>query len=547
MNAKPWRGLLLLLALSFALGAAAAEPADEMPVWRYTVRPGDTLIGIAQRYLIKAWQWPAIQQANQVDDPHHILPGTVLRIPAAMLRRAPAEAKIEASSGTVRWRPPDGDWRNAVSGQELAAGSTLETLDDASALLRLADGSSLLLSPNSQIVLDSLSVFAGGLMVDSRLRLQRGQTDVTANPDKGANRHLRIQTPSAQAVVRGTRFRVGVDSEMTREETLVGRVGVSAAGRRVSVRSGHGTVARLGAPPIKPVALLPAPDVTALPARFEQLPLRFPVPQLAGALAWHGEIAPDDAFDRLLRSKTAQGAALTFADLPNGNYVLRLRAADINGLQGLDAMHRFVVFARPFSPGLNAPGDTATIREAQAVFAWSAVFEVARYRVQVASEASFARPLHDASSEQNTWQVPAELPVGPLYWRAASVDRVGQQGPWSPAAGFTYKPGPGEVDLGQASIEFLDETIVLNLPPAPEGLFYEATLSSAADLQPALAQAQASTDALALPRPDGGSYYLGVRLVDRSDNTRGPAAVQVLQVPYSRLWLLLLLLPLALL
>ena len=34
-----------------------------------------------------------------------------------------------------------------------------------------------------------------------------------------------------------------------------------------------------------------------------------------------------------------------------------------------------------------------------------------------------------------------------------------------------------------------------------------------------------------------------IRLLDRSDNTPGPLAVQKIEVPYSRLWLLLLLLP----
>jgi len=542
-----WRKLLLivLFAVAFAGGAMAVDPGEEMAVWRYTVRPGDTLIGIAERYLIKPWQWARIQAANKVDDPYRMLPGTVLRIPAAMLRRAPAEVMIATASGDARWRAASGEWQRAVGGQRLASGSTLETLDEASVLLRLADGSTLLLAPNSQIVLDSLSVFAGGLMVDSRLRLQRGQTEVTANPEERANRHLQIKTPSAQAVVRGTHFRVGVDSEVTREETLRGRVGVSAAGASVSVRRGLGTIARVGEPPSTPVPLLAAPDVAGLPARFEQLPLRFPVPPLSGAAAWHGEIAPDPSFDRLLLSKTAAGAALTFADLPNGDYVLRLRAADSNGLQGFDAVHRFVVFARPFSPGLNSPGEAATIRAARPKFAWSRVVDVARYRLQVASEPSFAEPLHDASSEQNSWQVPEDLPAGRLYWRAASINASDQQGPWRPAAGFTYKPAPGEVDLGRSSIEIAADTIDLNLPQAPDGLYYEAILSAAPDLLPVLAQAQASDGSLSLPRPDGGSYYLGVRLVDRSDNTPGPANVQELDVPYSRLWLLLLLLPLA--
>jgi hypothetical protein len=549
VKSRVWQTLWLvvLLAVAFAGGARAADQGEEVPVWRYTVRPADTLIGIAERYLSKPWQWPLIQRANKVDDPYRMLPGTVLRIPATMLRRAPAEATIATVSGEARWRAADGEWQPAVNGQRLASGSTLETLDDASVLLRLADGSKLLLSPNSRMVLDSLSVYADGLMVDARLRLQGGQTEVTADPDRRNNRHIQIQTPSAQAVVRGTRFRVGVEGDVSREETLRGRVGVSAAGRSVSVRRGQGTIARLGEPPIKPVPLLPAPDAASFPARFEQLPLRFPVPHLTGAVAWYGEIAPDPSFDRLLLSRTARGAALTFADLPNGEYVLRLRAADVNGLHGREVRHRFVVFARPFSPGLNSPGDAATIRVAQPVFAWSKLVDVARYRLQLASEPEFAQPLHDASSEQNTWQVPMDLPAGPLYWRVASIDSAGQQGPWRPAAGFTYKPAPGAVDLGRSAIEILAETIELRLPQAPDGMTHEAILSSAADLVPVLAQAQASDGALSLPRPDGGSYYLGVRLVDSGDNTPGPATVQELDVPYSRLWLLLLLLPLAVL
>jgi hypothetical protein len=537
--------LLLVVLLSVALPVAAAPPLgrDNMPAWRYTVRPGDTLINIAERHLTDVGYWPAVQKANQVDDPYRLLPGTVLRIPASMLRRVPAAVTVETRNGAVRWRTATGDWQEASEGQRLAAGSTLETLDNASALLRLADGSRLLLSANSQIVFDALGAFAGGLMVDTRLRLQRGQGDITANPARRANQHLQIQTPAAQVVVRGTHFRVGVESDVTREETLFGLVGVSGAGRGVSVPRGRGTIARVGESPIKPVPLLGAPDVSALPTRFEYLPLRFPMPRLPGAAAWIAEVAPDPSFTRIVLSRSGRGDALTFPDLPNGEHVLRLRAIDLNGLQGIDALHRFVVFARPFPPGLNSPGDSATVRSARPPFAWTSQQGVGGYRLQVAAAPDFAMPLHVASTTLNSWEVPADLPPGKLYWRAASVDEQGQQGPWSLAAEFTYKPGPGPVDLGRAAVEFQSEVLRLNLPPAPEGLVYEALLSPDPELREVVAQAQASDGALLLPRPDAGSYYLGIRLLDRSDNTPGPLAVQKIEVPYSRLWLLLLLLP----
>ncbi len=545
MNAMALKKWLLIVLLAATLPPAAAERNPGMPAWRYTVRPGDTLINIAERYLVDVGDWPAIQKDNQVDDPYRLLPGTVLRIPAALLRRAPAEVTIEASSGGVRRRLGGGDWQEAASGQRLAAGSALETLDDGNATLRLADGSKLLLAPNSHLAFDALGVFAGGLMVDTRLRLQRGHGDISTNPARRANQRLQIQTPSAQVVVRGTQFRVSVDDVTTREGTLAGLVAVSGAGRTVQVAQGQGTITRPGEAPSAPVVLLAAPAVSALPTRFEHLPLRLPLPRLPGAEAWHAKIAAAQSPDRILLSKTARGDALTFADLPNGDYLLRLRAVHVNGLHGLDALHAFVVFARPFPPGLNHPGDAATIRSARPTFAWSSVLDVSQYRLQVADEPDFARPLQAATSTENGWQAPADLPAGRLYWRAASIDPAGQQGPWSAVSAFTYKPGPGPVDLGRAAIEMESEVLTLNLPSPPDGLVYEAILSPLAELQPVLAQAQASAGRLQLARPDGGTYYLAIRLLDPVDQTPGPLAVQRLEVPYSRLWLLLLLVPLA--
>ena len=516
--------------------------ADDAPVWRYTVKPGDNLINISARYFARSDQWPKVQKANQIADPHRILPGTVLRISADLLRKAPGQALVENVSGTVRWRTGSDEWKAATRGQPLLAGSSLETLDDASALLILADGSKIVLAPNSQLSLDTLTLYAGGLMADTRMRLQRGQTEVQANPEQLGNQHLRIETPSAQAVVRGTSFRLGADAEVTREETVGGLVAVSGMGKSVSVPAGLGTVAKAGEAPIRPVPLLAAADVSALPARFEQLPMRFPLPVMAGAASWQGQVAQDQSFDRILLAKSTNSEMLTLADLPNGDYVLRLRAVDGNGLQGFDALHRFTVYARPFPPGLNAPGDSATIRTAKPQFAWADVVDIDHYHLQVARTADFSELLYDEQIGGDSWQVPEGLPAGQLYWRAASVDREGEQGPWSVAAAFTYKPGPGAVDLGRSALQVESETLRLKLAPPPEGLVYEAVLSPDMQMESQLAQSRSEDGVLELPRPDVGTYYLGIRLVDLSDNTPGPFSVQKIEIPPSKLWLLLLLL-----
>lgn len=69
-------GLLLLPMPS----VQAVELAPDAPQ-TYVVRPGDTLWGIAGRYLRDPWRWTEIWQASQgVDDPNHLYPGDVLEL-----------------------------------------------------------------------------------------------------------------------------------------------------------------------------------------------------------------------------------------------------------------------------------------------------------------------------------------------------------------------------------------------------------------------------------------------------------------------------------
>ena len=53
-------------------------PRDDV----YTVEPGDTLWGIAQKQMGKGWKWWRIAEANDLKDPYTIYPGQTLVIPA---------------------------------------------------------------------------------------------------------------------------------------------------------------------------------------------------------------------------------------------------------------------------------------------------------------------------------------------------------------------------------------------------------------------------------------------------------------------------------
>ena len=530
----------LLLAL---LTCAEAMAADATPEWRYTVRPGDTLIGFSQQYLAHPAEWMQLQKLNHIANPRRLIPGQPLRVPIKLLRQRPAPAEVLAISGNVQLSQNNSPIRALQFGEKLEAGSSLKTATDSSATLRFADGSIVVVQPNSNLQLDTVSVYEGGGMVDTRLRLQQGRIEVGANPRHAPDNRLEVTTPSAVAAVRGTRFRVAAGPAVSLEETLEGRVGLIAAEQETGIPGGYGSIVESGKLPLAPVALLAAPGVQGLPNKVERLPMRFDLPPQNGAAGWIGQIAPDERFDRVLLEKTGNVPRLSFADLPDGRYVLRVRAIDALGLQGADALHAFELNARPFPPLVLTPGSHATVRSAQPELQWSEAAGIQTYRIQLARDTAFNDKIIDTTTSQTHLTPSQALEPGDYHLRVASIDGD-DEGPFSDTISFTYKPAPGSPDLTQSALSFDGQTMRVQLPPPGEGLQYEVELASDPSRNPLRWRGESADGQLQIPRPPAGKQYLAVRLTE-ADGTAGPYATQVIDVPGKAHWeFMLLLLPL---
>lgn len=88
--------ILLCGLISAGAGAADIKLREDAPD-RYIVVPGDTLWGIASRFLKDPWRWPQLWEMNrdQVKNPHLIYPGDVIALDKAGLTARVARPTVK--------------------------------------------------------------------------------------------------------------------------------------------------------------------------------------------------------------------------------------------------------------------------------------------------------------------------------------------------------------------------------------------------------------------------------------------------------------------
>lgn len=324
------------------LGAAHSEPTAAQD-WRYTIKPQDTVSGLARQYLNANISWAKLANYNRLPDANIIMSGAQLRIPLRWLALKQAHAKLASSAGDVQIQLPDGTWRQAQVGESLQTGQRIQVGRNSSAKLHFADASELVIQPESTVAMDTLSVYAGGYMADTQLRLQAGRVEVHANPQRRIGQKFDVITPAAVASVRGTQFLVEAQDARTVQQTTQGQVLLQTDQGRVLVQEGYSSAAKAGAKPLAPEVTKPAPVLQNPVSRFIDFPIAFTWAAQPEVSAWVMQVGRDVQMAQLVLTQQSQDPQLNVAGLPDGHYHLRAWSLDEQGIPSKVASHTFEV------------------------------------------------------------------------------------------------------------------------------------------------------------------------------------------------------------
>jgi hypothetical protein len=529
---KVWLAMGLLLCSGWAGAQVQAAEAD----WQYRVQPGDTLITLTEGWLTPPRGWRDLQKLNRVADPLRLMPGRTLRMPVAWLKREASVAEAVFVKGDVQ-RLRDAASEALATGATLRSGDRLRTGAQASASLRFADGSRLLIPPESDVTVEQLLVLGRGAIPAVRLRVNKGGADNRVAPNAQRVPLYELRTPHANLGVRGTEFRVQTTAAQSRMQVLAGAV--HADGLGPDVVAGQGLLAEGSARSVAP--LLPAPDLSGLSSVAERLPLRLAwTGGPSGAATWRAQLYARGDFDRLLLDAHVGEPVVDWPEareLADGDYTLRVRAIDARGQEGLAADANVRLQARPEPPFIQAPAQGAVSYHGAMALAWTRNTAAPDVRLQIARDAEFKDlalqpPPIDAASYE------AKLPDGMYHWRIASVEAGGRAGPFSDAQSFEIKPPPpapppAEPDLSgdQLKLRWRADAGVTR---------YELEWARTAAFDGADVQ-RIATDKpeVTLPKPSAGKYFLRARAFNAAGAASPWGQTQMVEVPYPRwLWLL---------
>jgi hypothetical protein len=405
---------LALSVAAISLAACFGAPAQANDDLAYKVVRGDTLIGLADKYMLRTGDYRIVQKRNRIANPHLIPVGTILKLPRTLLKFQPSTARLSSVKGQVTMK--EGNNAKAVSsGQLLSEGQAVKTSGGSFASLVLEDGSRISVPSNTDLKIVRLRRYILESALDYDFQVDRGSARSKVAPLKSANDRYQVRTPRAVSAVRGTDFQTRFDDSTNRDFAEVDEgalaVGVKG-GSELAVPAGSGLAVNADGSAVTE-ALLPPLAIEGAGKLQNESSVRFAL--AAQKTPVRVSVAKDAGFEEQLADQIVSGADADFGNLDDGAYFFRARAISAKGLEGLPATYAF-------KRRLNTISGSAGSADEGWVFKWSGQGRgTIRYNFQLFRNNTDGPAFVDEAGLTAQQIILSELPDGDYYWRVGSV------------------------------------------------------------------------------------------------------------------------------
>jgi len=456
-----------------------ADRANAEEDLTYSMSPGDNLWNITERYLVNGFShWNSLIRHNNVTDPTNMPPGTKIQIPLSWLKIDPASVQVFDIHGHVQYLPANtSNLKTLNSDTILQDGDKVIVGDEGSVVLEFSDRSRLFLASGSEMELVKINKFSDSGLSDSKVKLEKGRTETKV---KTENSRFQIKTPSANTTVRGTDFRVTVDNknpDVTRVEVIDGLVRTANNSGKSYVKAGFGTLVKSDSPPHSLITLLAKPEILSPPNYSRQLPVDFKWKLIDGAFQYRIQIYQATDKKTLLFDKIIPINRFNTSRLEDGRYIIKVRAIDSKGLEGLNAEYALHLDARPQPPLPISPRDDETVRLDLPNFEWSAPIGCTGYHFKLSEHPDLSSPIINSTEFTETIFTPEQLSPGKYYWQLATLTG-NKNGPFGQIHNFTLKPPPKAPDLSMISFERDETNLTIRWPIGSDGQQYKIQFAS---------------------------------------------------------------------
>ena len=226
--------------------------------------------------------------------------------------------------------------------------------------------------------------------------------------------------------------------------------------------------------------------------------------------------------------------------LADGGYLLRVRAIDAAGIEGLNANVALTVAVQPSAPRSELPREGAVIGGDAVNLRWDLQPQVLRYRLQVATARDFSEVLRDRIIVGNDTEI--ALPPGVHHWRVAAMmgsaaEPSQRNGPFGPAQVFELRAIPPLPEL--EPVQFSPDNLLLRWRPTAAGQGLQIQLASDPQFEQIVFDQRTWGAQMQIPRPPAGRLYMRMRswIGDASAGEFGhPQILELPGVPFWERW-----------